>query len=146
MLGTRAVSTTSRFEMSSSIFFLQGMAPKEIHSILTETLTCFLPGRAKDLSAPCTGSQTETPFLRSEHVALLYNDEAYKGKGKVLPTTRHEGTKGKQNYSSVNHYFGAGWWWVVSATLRPVLHSGQCYTPATQPQQRAPLPTVQGAG
>jgi len=26
--------------------------PKEIHAILTETLASFLPGRAKDLSAP----------------------------------------------------------------------------------------------
>ena len=34
-------------------FFLQVKAPKEIHAILTETLACFLPGRAKDLSAPC---------------------------------------------------------------------------------------------
>jgi len=34
-------------------FFLQGKAPKEIHAILTETLAFFfLPGRAKDLSAP----------------------------------------------------------------------------------------------
>jgi len=33
-------------------FFLQGKAPKEIHAILTETLACFLPGRANDLSAP----------------------------------------------------------------------------------------------
>jgi len=33
-------------------FFLQGKAPKEIHAILTETLACFLSGRAKDLSAP----------------------------------------------------------------------------------------------
>jgi len=33
-------------------FFLQGKVPKEIHAILTETLACFLPGRAKDLSAP----------------------------------------------------------------------------------------------
>jgi len=33
-------------------FFLQGKAPKEIHAILTETLVYFLPGRAKDLSAP----------------------------------------------------------------------------------------------
>jgi hypothetical protein len=31
--------------------FLQGKAPKEIHTILTATLACFLPGRAKDLSA-----------------------------------------------------------------------------------------------
>jgi len=30
---------------------LQGKAPKEIHAILTETLACFRPGRAKDLSA-----------------------------------------------------------------------------------------------
>ena len=33
-------------------FFLHGKAPKEIHAILTETLACFLSGRAKDLSAP----------------------------------------------------------------------------------------------
>jgi len=32
--------------------FLQGKAPKEIHAILTETLACFLPDRAKDLSKP----------------------------------------------------------------------------------------------
>jgi len=50
MSGTRAISTKSRRELSSS-FFLQGQAPKEIHAILTETLVCFLPGRAKDLSA-----------------------------------------------------------------------------------------------
>ena len=52
MSGTHAISTTSRRELSSSFFFLQGKAPKEIHVILTETLACFLPGRAKDLSAP----------------------------------------------------------------------------------------------
>jgi len=32
--------------------FLQGKVQKEIHPILTETLACFLSGRAKDLSAP----------------------------------------------------------------------------------------------
>ena len=31
---------------------LQGKAPKEIYVVLTETLAFFLPGRAKDLSAP----------------------------------------------------------------------------------------------
>ena len=36
----------------SKFLFLQGKEPKEIHNILTETLACFLPGRAKDLSAP----------------------------------------------------------------------------------------------
>ena len=51
MSGTQAISTTSRRELSSSFFFyfLQGKAPKEIHVILAETLTCFLPGWAKDL-------------------------------------------------------------------------------------------------
>jgi len=34
--------------------FLQGKAPKEIHTILMETLACFLPGRSKDVSAPLT--------------------------------------------------------------------------------------------
>ena len=54
MPGTRAISTTSSRELSSRVFFffLQGKAPKEIHAILTETLAYFLPGRAKDLSAP----------------------------------------------------------------------------------------------
>jgi len=48
----RAISTISRNELSSSVVFsLQGKAPKEIHAILTETLACFFPGRAKDLSA-----------------------------------------------------------------------------------------------
>ena len=32
--------------------FLQGKEPKEIDAILTETLACFLPGRAKDLATP----------------------------------------------------------------------------------------------
>ena len=36
-------------------FFLQGKARKEIHATLKETLTCFLPGRGKDLSAPLYG-------------------------------------------------------------------------------------------
>jgi hypothetical protein len=52
MTETRAISTTSRPELSSSFFFLQGKAPKEIHAILTETLAFFRPGQAKDLSAP----------------------------------------------------------------------------------------------
>jgi len=30
---------------------LQGKTPKEINAIVTETLACFLSGRAKDLSA-----------------------------------------------------------------------------------------------
>ena len=51
MSGTRAISTKSRRELSLSFFFLQGKAPKEFHAILTETPTCFLPGRSKDLSA-----------------------------------------------------------------------------------------------
>jgi len=33
-------------------FFVQGKTPNEIQAILTETLACFRPGRAKYLSAP----------------------------------------------------------------------------------------------
>jgi len=51
MPGTRAISTTSRRELSS-FFFLQGKASKEIYAIVTETLTCFVPGRSRDLPAP----------------------------------------------------------------------------------------------
>jgi len=44
----------NKFEVRAVIkfLFLQDKAPKELHAILTETLACFLPGRAKDLSAP----------------------------------------------------------------------------------------------
>jgi len=65
MSGTRAISTTSRREQPSGFLFLQGKAPKEIHAILTETLACFLPGRAKDLSAPlyCEWSFVELQLL-----------------------------------------------------------------------------------
>ena len=46
MSGTRAISTTSRRELSSRVlFFFSCKAPKEIHAILTETLACFLPAR-----------------------------------------------------------------------------------------------------
>jgi len=49
----RDARDSNNFEMRVVIkfFFLQGKAPKEIHAVLTETLVCFLPGRAKDLSA-----------------------------------------------------------------------------------------------
>ena len=44
----------NKIEMRAVIkfLFLQDKAPKEIHAVLTETLVRFLPGRAKDLSAP----------------------------------------------------------------------------------------------
>jgi hypothetical protein len=43
---TRAISTTSRRELSSRLFFLQGKAPKEIHAILKETLEEHAPSYA----------------------------------------------------------------------------------------------------
>jgi len=52
MSGTRAISTISRRELSSSFFFLQGKAPKKIHAILTETLACFLVG-LRTYQRPC---------------------------------------------------------------------------------------------
>ena len=53
------MSGTARFQQhrdadchQAFFFFLQGMASKEIHAILTETLACFLPVRDEALSAP----------------------------------------------------------------------------------------------
>ena len=43
---TREISTSSRRETSSSIFFLQGKAQKKIHAILTETLGEHTPSYA----------------------------------------------------------------------------------------------------
>ena len=67
----RAISTTSRRELSSS-FFLQGKAPKEIHTILTETLACFLPGRAKDLSAHLTFRQERRFYCEVKLFEVLH--------------------------------------------------------------------------
>ena len=46
--------TTSRRELSSRFFFLQGKAPKEIHAILTETLGEYAPSyfTVKKLGGP----------------------------------------------------------------------------------------------
>ena len=38
---------------------LQGKTPKEIQAVLKETLVCFLPGRANDLSAPMYSTGVE---------------------------------------------------------------------------------------
>jgi len=57
------ISTTSRRELSSSFSFLQGKVPKEIHTILTETIACFLLGHAKDFSAPLYIHVTDTQYL-----------------------------------------------------------------------------------
>jgi hypothetical protein len=73
--GTRAISTTSRRQPSSSFFSpLKGKVPKEIHTILTETLACFLPVRTKDLSAPlygmCQNAECLTVFTYRRYWAL----------------------------------------------------------------------------
>ena len=68
MSGTRAISTTSRRELSK-FFFLQSKAPKQTHAIPTETVACFLPGRAKDLSAPL--------YYLPTSVCLFWRDSPY---------------------------------------------------------------------
>ena len=56
-------------------FFLQGKAPKEIHAIVTETLACFLPGRAKDLSAPLYSLYFT--YIAVSNAALNYVERVY---------------------------------------------------------------------
>jgi len=51
-------------------FLLQGKVLKEIHAILTETLACFLPGRAKDLLVPCITSRSCS--LNENNEQLMY--------------------------------------------------------------------------
>ena len=49
----------------------KGKAPKEIHAILTETLACFLPSRAKDLSAPLyASSNTNLKFKTIRYISV----------------------------------------------------------------------------
>jgi len=69
MSGTGVISTTSRRELSSSFFSPQGNAPKKIQEILTETLACFLPGRAKELSAPLV-TQCHRVIAKEIHAIL----------------------------------------------------------------------------
>ena len=57
-------------------FSLQGKAPKEIHAILTEILTCFLPGRAKDLSAPLYISPQSTHCIITPPITFPLYDKA----------------------------------------------------------------------
>ena len=55
------------------LFFLQGTGPREIHAILTETVACFLPDRAKDLSAHVYVHNVYKALLvrRQSHVKCL---------------------------------------------------------------------------
>jgi len=67
-------------------FPLQGKAPKEIRAILTETLACFLPGRAKDLSAPLlfVANVTGCPVLGTAAVIPRYTSSQCR----YLPTDK----------------------------------------------------------
>jgi len=42
---------TTQLQLINIIIIIIIMTPKEIHTILRETLACFLPGQTKDLSA-----------------------------------------------------------------------------------------------
>jgi len=87
MSETRAISITSRRERSSSFLFLQGKAPKEIHTILTETLAYFLSGRAKDLISTPVLHHLKIPaaflFIMCMHVKNKVPSQAVKACGKM---------------------------------------------------------------
>jgi len=70
-------------KLSKIFFFLQGKAPKKIHTILVETLACFLPGRAKTYKHPSTICVTfiisycsMTWILTSPHTSHRINDQS----------------------------------------------------------------------
>jgi len=51
MSGTRAPFQQNQDASCHQVSFPARQGTKEIHAILTETLACFLPGWARDLSA-----------------------------------------------------------------------------------------------
>ena len=75
MSGTRRDFNNIETRAVINFFPLQGKAPKEVHAIPTETLDCFLPGRAKDLSAPhvdiCVEHKTFKHCVQKGLVSLL---------------------------------------------------------------------------
>jgi len=81
-------------------FSLQGKAPKEIYAILAEKLACFLPNRAKDLSAPYMTSLS--PCRRKQPILPKYL---------YLPS-RLYGVTAEATLS-----FVSWWWWVGNRQL-----------------------------
>ena len=82
---------------------MQGKAQKEIHAILTETLACFLPGRAKDLSAPLYNPQPHravTPSVPSGLQAVLLQGKAPKKIHAILTETLACFLPGRAKYLS----------------------------------------------
>jgi len=62
--------------------FLQGKAPNEIRAILTETLACFFPDRAKDLSPPLYIWMGRGDIMR--HILIIYPHKDVKGQTGAL--------------------------------------------------------------
>ena len=94
---TRAISTTWRRELSSSVFFfLQGKAPKEIHAILAETLGKHVPSYATvkiwvaqfkrddfftcDVSRPGRPKTVTTPEIIDQIQELILEDRRISAK------------------------------------------------------------------
>jgi len=126
MSGTRAISTTSRRDLSPSFFFLQSKEPKEIHAILTEVLACFLPDRAKDLSVPLYIVCGIYIYIHTHAYTFTYiYIYIYIGKGKAVPLQAESGPEGSRklrfpDFMTTAQDGGK----VVSPTHRPPLPPG----------------------
>jgi len=77
--------------------FLQGKELKEIHAILTETLTCFLPGLAKVLSAPQYKYVLQLVLFHLLNSIEQLDHTNY-------TTLNRKGTGGRQLWFSWTHY------------------------------------------
>jgi len=130
MSGTRAISTTSRRELPSSFFFLQGKAPKEIHAILTETLACFLPGRSNFLSAP----------LHRSIFIFWGENKLYIIKVKLKWSRYRPGVAQRvgRGIALLFHDTGTRRVWLVSSTPRPHFTPGKDPVPILQEVGWAP--------
>jgi len=71
-------------------FFLQGKAPNEIQAILAETLACFLPGRAKDLSASITTILRHLDRKTSDLVTPIFIYPSLLANRTAISATKHD--------------------------------------------------------
>ena len=96
MSRTRAISTTSRRELSSSFFFpCKTSRRRKFNAFLTETLACLLPGRAEDLSASLCNKTSETEKLSSMtgYVSEEHDSSFFKSPNNLCLWAHHQEVK-----------------------------------------------------
>jgi len=111
MSGTRSISTTSRHELSSS-FFSCKVSRRRKFTPFWRTLACFLPGRAKNLSAPLYATLHKISLSPLSYYAMQHLRLATK----FSKNSNYKFTNSLQNYLLRKKFLGRCSRW---KTLRP---------------------------